>query len=66
MKEFMSTDETLNTVYANVCVLGETSKYKRVYITGVLNGAVIYSYAIGKIPHDEFTALLQVIKESSL
>ncbi len=66
MKEFKSTDETLNAVYANICALGETNKHKRMYVTGVLNGALIYSYAIGKIPHDEFTALLQVIKESSI
>lgn len=65
MKEFKSTDETLNAVYANICALGETNKHKRMYVS-VLNGALIYSYAIGKIPHDEFTALLQVIKESSI
>lgn len=66
MKDFKSTDETLNAVYANVCALGETNKHKRLYATGVLNGAVIYSYAIGKIPHSEFTALLRVIKESTI
>lgn len=66
MKEFKSTDETLNAVFVNICSLGETNKYKRMYVTGVLNGALIYSYAIGKIPHSEFTALLRSIKESCL
>lgn len=66
MKDFKSTDETLNAVYANICVLGETNKHKRVYVTGVLNGALIYSYSIGKISHSEFTALLRAIKESSI
>jgi hypothetical protein len=66
MREFKSTDETLNAVYANICVLGETDKHKRVYVTGVLNGALIYSYSIGKISHNEFIALLEAIKESTI
>lgn len=60
MKEFKSTDEILNTIYEEY--MQDSSKYGFVYISGILIGSLIYSYAIDKISHSEFTELLQIIR----
>lgn len=63
MKEFKSTDETLNSIYEEMYAKYRTGYYECISVFNVLLGALIYSYATDKIPHKEFTELLQVIKE---
>lgn len=60
MKEFKSTDVILNTIYEEY--MQDSSKYGLVYISGILIGSLIYSYATDKISHSEFTELLQIIR----
>ena len=60
MKEFKSTDVILNTIYEEY--MRDSSKYERVYISGILMGSLIYSYATDKIPHSEFIELLEIIR----
>lgn len=62
MKVFKSTDETLNSIYEEMCAKYRTGYYEYIAVYNVLLGALIYSYAIDKISHKEFTELLQVIK----
>lgn len=60
MKEFKSTDVILNTIYEEY--MQDSSKYGLVYISGILIGSLIYSYATDKISYSEFTELLQIIR----
>lgn len=63
MKEFKSTDETLNAIYENIQkIIGDT-KQEHVFAIGVLNGAIMYSYVEDKISYTEYSELLKVIHE---
>ena len=62
MKEFKSTDETLNVIYENLYKLLGDTKYERVFAIGVLNGAVMYSYVEDKIGYNEYSRLLNTIQ----
>lgn len=63
MKEFKSTDDTLNIIYENLYKLLGNSKEEHVLAIGVLNGAVIYSYVEGKIGYKEYSDLLNSLQE---
>lgn len=58
--KFKSTDVILNSIYEEY----SGSKYDILYISGILIGALIYSYAIDNIPHSEFRELLELIRSS--
>lgn len=58
MKEFESRDIILNSIYEEY----SDSKYGYLYTSGILIGALIYSYAIDNISHSEFTELLELIR----
>lgn len=62
MKEFKSTDVTLNSVYEEMYAKYRTGYYECIVVFNVLLGALIYSYATDNISHKEYTELLQVIK----
>lgn len=63
MKEFKSTDDTLNVIYENLYKLLRDSKQERVFAIGVLNGAVMYSYVEDKIGYKEYLDLLNTLQE---
>lgn len=51
MKEFKSTDIILNIIYEEY-----------VHINSVLMSSLIYSYASGKLSHNEFIEVLQILR----
>ena len=63
MKEFKSTDKILNNIYTVFKVWYLEGYFDYICIFNILLGALIYSYATGKITHKEFSELLQVIKK---
>lgn len=63
MKEFKSTDETLNTIYENIQEISGDTKQERVFAIGVLNGAIMYSYVEDKISYREYRDLLNSLRE---
>lgn len=64
MKEFKSTDETLNAIYKSLYDLLEDTEQERVLAIGVLTGAVLYSYSEDKICHKEYWDLLNSLQEA--
>ncbi len=63
MKEFKSTDETLNSIYKSLYDLLEDTEQERVFAIGVLNGAVMHSYVEDKIGYREYIDLLNTLQE---
>lgn len=63
MKEFKSTNDILNVIYENLYMLLGNSKQEQVFAIGVLNGAVMYSYAEDKIGYKEYLDLLNSLQE---
>lgn len=63
MKEFKSTDSTLNDIYENLYELTGNTKQEQVFAIGVLNGAIMYSYVEDKIGYKEFSDLLSTLQE---
>jgi hypothetical protein len=61
VKEFKSSDIILNSIYEEF--VRDSTKYERAYVSGILTGALIYSYATDKISHSEFTEILVIIRE---
>lgn len=63
MKEFKSTDDSLNIFYENLHMLMGDSKQERTFTIGVLTGAVAYSYIKDIISYDEYSYLLDAVQE---
>ena len=63
MKEFKSTDKTLNAIYKSLYELLEDTEQERVFAIGVLTGAVLYSYSEDEICHKEYWDLLNGLQE---
>lgn len=59
MREFKSSDVIVNTIYEEYT---RDSIYGLRYISGILIGALLYSYATDNISHSEFTELVQIIR----